>query len=117
MSIFPIGTTYPDSRKRHYLSTKVAIYYQSISISIYFLRTVGGSLNTLVLITAHRKSRYRAGGGDLARTNIHFLVFHLTLADTIVSMGEISIRAGNQPSRNTILNRRLNGVKNNQQAA
>ena len=54
---------------------------------------VGGSLNTLVLITAHRKSRYRAGGGDLARTNIHFLVFHLTLADTIVSMGEISIRA------------------------
>ena len=60
---------------------------------------VGGSLNTLVLITAHRKSRYRAGGGDLARTNIHFLVFHLTLADTIVSMGEITISVGNEPSR------------------
>ena len=62
-------------------------------INIYFLWIVGGSLNTLVLITAHRKSRYRAGGGDLARTNIHFLVFHLTLADTIVSCGESSIRA------------------------
>ena len=57
---------------------------------------VGGSLNTLVLITAHRKSRYRAGGGDLARTNIHFLVFHLTLADTIVSMGRIIISTGNK---------------------
>ena len=74
---------------------------------------VGGSLNTLVLITAHRKSRYRAGGGDLARTNIHFLVFHLTLADTIVSMGEIIIRAGNKYLRK--LGRQRNVCK--QQAA
>lgn len=43
---------------------------------------VGLILNTLVLITAGRKSRMVT---VRSRTNVHYLVFHLTIADFIVS--------------------------------
>ena len=49
---------------------------------------VGGSLNLLVLITAHKKAGQQVQTSS--RTNIQFLVFHLTLADTIVSLGSLT---------------------------
>ena len=52
-------------------------------VSTHFI--VGGSLNLLVLITAHKKAGQQLQTSS--RTNIQFLVFHLTLADTIVSLG------------------------------
>ncbi len=41
--------------------------------------SVGIVLNSLALITAGKRSFRR----DMRRTNVHYLVFHLTLADSI----------------------------------
>ena len=86
-------------RERGDLSRKViqigsaglcALPFKNLLIKVNIIFKVGMVLNTMALLTASKQS----SGTDIrSRTNVHYLVFHLTIADTLVSFITMPLEA------------------------